>query len=133
LKGLSGEFTVSAGGFGGQGSFPTTQTLFGNLFPNTTANLAVNFPSPPIRNPKAKKKDALMPKRPKTAYVFFCTMEREKFVAENPGIKFGDLSKLMGQEWKRMTSEQKGKYDAQATNDKERYRKEMDLYNTKKN
>ena len=43
-----------------------------------------------------------------------------KLKESNPGISFGDLSKLQGEKWKNINPEEKSKYETFAKKDKER-------------
>ena len=63
------------------------------------------------------------PKRPKSAYIFFCTENRQKVIDENPGIKFPDIGKKLGKLWKNMSDSEKEPYIKLAEADKERFKK----------
>lgn len=63
-------------------------------------------------------------KRPTSSYMFFTKLNREKVIAENPGIKFGQIAKKLGKMWKNMSNEEKEPYNKMAEEDKERYNKE---------
>lgn len=79
-----------------------------------------------------KKKDPDAPKRSLSAYMFFANENRDIVRAENPGISFGQVGKLLGEKWKAMTSEEKVPYETKAEADKKRYEKEKAEY-AKKN
>jgi len=68
-----------------------------------------------------RKKDPNAPKRGLSAYMFFANAQRDKVREENPGIKFGEVGKLLGEKWKELTDKEKKPYEAQAAADKERY------------
>ena len=80
---------------------------------------------------KKPKKDPEEPKKPKTSYMFYCDQNREKVVSSNPGIKLGNVSKKLGQGWKKLSEEQKQKFIKMSENDKERYEQEKEEYNNK--
>ena len=44
---------------------------------------------------------------------------------ENPDATFGELSKILGAEWKSLTDDDKAEYQDQAVEDKQRYDREM--------
>merc|ERR1712080_579528 len=47
-----------------------------------------------------KKKDPNQPKRGLSAYMFFANEQRDKVREDNPGIKFGEVGKMLGEKWK---------------------------------
>merc|ERR1711976_979788 len=63
-------------------------------------------------------KDANSPKIAAGAYVFFANEMRPKLQEENPGVKFVDIGKILGEKWRSLTAE-----------DKARYRREIKIYN----
>jgi len=76
-----------------------------------------------------KKKDPNAPKRGLSAYMFFANEQRDKVREENPGIKFGEVGKLLGEKWKALSEKQRAPYDAKAAADKKRYEQEKEAYN----
>jgi len=75
-----------------------------------------------------RKKDPNAPKRGLSAYMFFANDNRQKVRDEHPGIKFGEVGKLLGEMWKELTDKDKGPYEAKAKADKERYESEKARY-----
>ena len=79
---------------------------------------------------KPKKKKQVGPKKAKSAYLYFCDLDREKLKVEKPEIKGKDVLKELGARWKlaqdyeEMIVELKEKADA----DKERYEDEKKNY-----
>ncbi|KAL9096744.1 MAG: hypothetical protein Q9165_001232 [Trypethelium subeluteriae] len=71
-----------------------------------------------------KKKDPSAPKRGLSAYMFFANENREKVRDENPGIKFGEVGKILGEKWKGLSEKQRAPYEAKAAADKKRYEEE---------
>src|SRR6218665_454 len=61
--------------------------------------------------PKGKKRkrarDINAPKQPLTGYVRFLNDRREKIRAENPGLTFSEITKLMGAEWTKLPASEK--------------------------
>ncbi|CDK25585.1 unnamed protein product [Kuraishia capsulata CBS 1993] len=68
-----------------------------------------------------KKKDPNAPKRSLSAYMFFANEQRDVVRAENPGIAFGQIGKLLGEKWKALDAAGKVPYEAKAEEDKKRY------------
>lgn len=83
--------------------------------------------------PKGKKRrktfrDSNAPKAPLTGYVKFLTEQREKVRAENPELSFPEVTKLLGAQWSKLSSEEKQRYLDEADKDKERYMLELEAY-----
>lgn len=75
-----------------------------------------------------KKKDPNAPKRSLSAYMFFANENRDIVRAENPGISFGQVGRLLGEKWKALSAEDKTPYEDKAAADKKRYEKEKAEY-----
>lgn len=75
-----------------------------------------------------KKKDPNAPKRGLSAYMFFANEQREKVREDNPGIKFGEVGKVLGEKWKALNEKQRTPYEAKAAADKKRYEEEKAAY-----
>lgn len=75
-----------------------------------------------------RKKDPNAPKRSLSAYMFFANEQRDVVRAENPGIAFGQVGKLLGERWKALNEEQKKPYEVKAEADKKRYELEKAEY-----
>jgi len=83
--------------------------------------------SKPTKGSK-KKKDPNAPKRGLSAYMFFANEQRENVRAENPGIAFGQVGKVLGERWKALSQKQRDPYEAKAAADKKRYEDEKAAY-----
>ena len=96
----------------------------------TTTGAAKVSNSKPAKEGKKGKapKDPNAPKRPSTSYLYFSMEEGPKVRADNPGMKMGDVSKLVGEKWKALQPEDKVKYEDMSSKDKERYESEMKNY-----
>ncbi|CAI5759276.1 unnamed protein product [Candida verbasci] len=75
-----------------------------------------------------KKKDPEAPKRSLSAYMFFANENRDIVRAENPGISFGQVGKVLGDKWKALSDDDKAPYQSKADADKKRYEKEKAEY-----
>ncbi|EAT84650.2 hypothetical protein SNOG_08374 [Parastagonospora nodorum SN15] len=75
-----------------------------------------------------KKKDPNAPKRGLSAYMFFANEQRDKVREDNPGIKFGEVGKMLGEKWKALNEKQRTPYEAKAAADKKRYEEEKAAY-----
>lgn len=69
---------------------------------------------------KAKKrkvpKDVNAPKLPLTGYVRFTNSVREKIRAENPGVPFHEITKILAGEWAKLPSAEKQVCNSSAAN-----------------
>lgn len=79
-----------------------------------------------------RKKDPDMPKRPLSSYMFYSKERRPKVQQEQPTLAFGDYSKLIAAEWKKLTPEDKEPYLELSQKDKLRYDEALKVYKEKK-
>lgn len=77
---------------------------------------------------RRRKRDPALPKRATTAFVMFATERRPHALAENPGISFADVGRLLGARWAEMTAEEREPYERQVRIDRDRYDREMETY-----
>jgi hypothetical protein len=60
---------------------------------------------------KAKKvKDPNAPKKPLSNYMVYCMRFRADLQTKNPGSKPTEISKMLGEQWNKLTPDQKAKY-----------------------
>ncbi|XP_044748399.1 high mobility group protein DSP1-like isoform X2 [Coccinella septempunctata] len=86
------------------------------------------------RGKKRKQiKDPNAPKRSLSAFFWFSNDERGKVKAQNPEYGVGDIAKELGRRWADADPETKGKFEALADKDKQRYEREMTAYKKKNN
>ena len=81
---------------------------------------------------KRTKKDKDAPKRPLSAYFFFIQERRETLKKEKPNLDNKELIKTMGEEWNKLSDEEKKPYSKKADADKKRYQDEIKAYEKKK-
>lgn len=74
------------------------------------------------------KKDQNKPKRNLTAYMFYSQNRRGSIKSSEPNISFGDITKKIAAEWKKLNDSNKSKFQKMADKDKQRYLKEMESY-----
>ncbi|KAL3224433.1 hypothetical protein MRX96_026553 [Rhipicephalus microplus] len=88
------------------------------------------------RGDKSKKrkraKDPNAPKRPLSAFFWFCNDERPNVRQENPDSSVGEVAKELGRRWNEVGDDVKAKYEGLAAKDKARYEKELKAYKGKK-
>jgi len=84
---------------------------------------------------KASKKDPDAPKRPISSYFYFAADNRDTAKKSNPDATVTDISKILGEMWKKLEKGKKGKkgtkkYDDLAANDQIRYAAEKATYDS---
>jgi len=82
----------------------------------------------PTKGGKRLQKDPLRPKKPRSAYLYFGEATRAELASANPGIRIETLSKLIGEEWRKLSDAAKAPYNKLAEKDQERYKKQMESY-----
>ncbi|KAL3265608.1 hypothetical protein HHI36_009812 [Cryptolaemus montrouzieri] len=96
-----------------------------------------NYTPPKGEKTRGKKrkqiKDPNAPKRSLSAFFWFSNDERGKVKAQNPEYGVGDIAKELGRRWADADPETKGKFEALADKDKQRYEKEMTAYKKRNN
>merc|ERR1712127_900302 len=77
---------------------------------------------------KKKKKDPNAPKRNMSAFFIYSNEVRSQVKTDNPGIKFGDVAKMISTQFKALSPDERKKFDEYAVKDKERYLREKAAY-----
>lgn len=82
-------------------------------------------------------RDPNLPKRPTNAYLMFCDREKDRVRAElekeNPGKPVTELTRVLTDMWKALDDPAKVPYLKLYEEDRERYQREMAVYNKRKN
>ena len=78
---------------------------------------------------KKQKKDPNAPKRNMSAYFLYSIEARPQIKAENPDASFGEIARAISARFKELSDTEKAKWDEKAAADKERYQREMAIYN----
>lgn len=78
--------------------------------------------------PGKVEKDPNMPKRPLSAYFAFAEEERANLTTQNPGIKFKELTKMLGQAWQDLDEKVKAKYNTEAAERMEKWKADKAAY-----
>mmetsp|Transcript_32819 Transcript_32819/g.47512 ORF Transcript_32819/g.47512 Transcript_32819/m.47512 type:complete len:204 (-) Transcript_32819:310-921(-) len=81
-----------------------------------------------IGRKKKKKKDPNAPKRNMSAFFIYSNEVRDQVKTDNPGIKFGDVAKMISAQFKALSPDERKKFDDYAAKDKERYLREKAAY-----
>ena len=77
------------------------------VLPPTPATPVTSAAVAALKKPKT-------PKRLVTGYIIFASEVRKSVVEANPDCSFGDISRIIGSQWKILTQEQKGEYEQRA-------------------
>ena len=56
---------------------------------------------------RKKDRDVNAPKQPLTGYVHFINERRATLRVENPNLSFAEITKILGSEWSRLTTQEK--------------------------
>ena len=80
-----------------------------------------------------KQKDPLAPKRPRSAFIYFCNDLRADITSKFPDLRLGGIQKELSKIWQSYDDKQKEKYHLQNSEDKMRYEEELEQYNLNKN
>jgi len=82
------------------------------------------------KKPAKKKKEKVpgQPKRNLSSYFIYVRENREKVIADNPGIGVTEITKILGAQWKELSAADKVPYEEKAAEDKVRYAREMDEF-----
>ena len=75
-----------------------------------------------------KQKDPLMPKRPKSSFLYFCDAHREDVRKKNSKLSMGEVMKELGKMWK--DCKDTSKYIKLATDAKQDYEERLEEYNS---
>ncbi|KAJ9549828.1 hypothetical protein OSB04_022371 [Centaurea solstitialis] len=78
-----------------------------------------------------KNDDPNKPKRPPSSFILFSKQARKDLAKEKPGISNAQLNALISVKWKELSEEEKQKWNGEAAEAMEAYKKEMEEYNKK--
>lgn len=89
-----------------------------------------------VNNKKVTKKIAIdntQPKKPASAFIIWSKVQRPILISQNPELKQSDIMKLLGKEWKNVSSDVKDEYSSIYYDKKEVYLDELKKYNLENN
>ncbi|KAF9993624.1 High mobility group protein 20A [Entomortierella chlamydospora] len=121
-------------GMGGMGGLGGMGGMTGMNGMNSMNNFHGGIPG---MGPMSKKKmkvvapvvkDKNCPKRPRNSYIFFTLMKRDDIKKKHPEFKPTEITKMLGEEWQKLSESEKESYGSMAENDKKRYQSEMEAY-----
>ncbi|XP_020594332.1 high mobility group B protein 9-like, partial [Phalaenopsis equestris] len=105
---------------------PTTSSMAATTMGN--ANLSyIPAPRSAGRRRRHKNRDPARPKPNRSAYNFFFAEKHFELKTQCPNME-REYSKRIGESWNKLTGEERQLYEDHARRDKERYRKEMQIY-----
>lgn len=86
------------------------------------------------RDPRGRKKKRLSnptaPKHPMSGFLFFSMSVRGEIAALMPKASVGQVSKVVAERWRQMTVEERQPWNKKADDDKARYAREIEAFNT---
>lgn len=77
---------------------------------------------------KRQKKDPNAPKRAMSAFMFYSQENRTHIQDTHPGVTFGEIGRILGEQWKKLNEDDRAKFQKKAEEDRKRYHKEMERY-----
>lgn len=83
---------------------------------------------PPPHTPAPLAPNLHHAKQPTTSYMQFNNANRARIKTDNPDASFAEIAKMVSEEWKGLTLEDKKKYEDMAAKDKVRYTEAMKNY-----
>jgi protein polybromo-1 len=82
---------------------------------NNSTNNTTNSPSIPNRNNNSRKTTRRgSSARAPCGYLVFASESRKRLIRDNPGIPFGEMSRMIGDQWRRLTASERDKYEEKA-------------------
>ena len=79
-------------------------------------------------NKKSKEnRPSAEPKKPLSGFMFFSTQFSKMIRDRNPDLKTTEISKIVGENWNKLSNEQKQPFENKANQDRLRYDKELKL------
>ena len=81
-----------------------------------------------VKKQEKKNKHKDEPKKPKSAYICFCTEKRQEVKDNNDGISNTDIMAELGKLWKTLGDSDKAKWEKVAGQDKKRYEEELQKF-----
>jgi hypothetical protein len=85
----------------------------------------------PKKKKKAKKKkDPNAPKRNQSSFFLYSNATRNDVKAANPEAKFGEIAQIISRHFKALPEEERAYWDEKAAQDKVRYQRDMEVYNS---
>ena len=75
-----------------------------------------------------KQRDPLMPKRPKSSFLFFCDHNRQPIRDKTPDLSMGMVMKELGKQWSDCDEEDRTKFEEMSKNAKSDYESNLEEY-----
>jgi hypothetical protein len=80
------------------------------------------------KKPRKTKKDPNHPKHPRNGYLYYSLDVRKRRQDQNPDKNFKEITALVAEEWRSLSTPKKKKYLDMAKKDRDRYQREMKNY-----
>jgi hypothetical protein len=81
-----------------------------------------------IKKQEKKNKHKDEPKKPKSAYICFCTETRNEVKEKNDGISNTNIMAELGKIWQNMSDAEKNKWEKHSEEDKKRYEADLEKF-----
>ncbi|UJR28717.1 hypothetical protein I4U23_009946 [Adineta vaga] len=95
---------------------------------NTNTTINTNSSTTPNRNNTSRKSNRRgSSARAPCGYLVFASESRKRLIKDNPGIPFGEMSRMIGDQWRRLTASERDIYEEKA---RERAREQEQVVST---
>lgn len=81
---------------------------------NSTANASTTPQRSNTNNRKSSKKGGSSTARAPCGYLVFASESRKRLIKDNPGIPFGEMSRMIGDQWRRLTASERDIFEEKA-------------------
>jgi mRNA-degrading endonuclease RelE of RelBE toxin-antitoxin system len=79
-----------------------------------------------MRKHKKRRRNNFGVKGPRSAYILFSSDIRPKLQTKHPNLKMTELTKKIGEEWKKLSTSRRSRFQKEADKDRRRFQRELE-------